>query len=122
MLDHEARKLAAVRPLERAEEIDAFDRAVFVVVKMPVNQFTFIGVGFLLNHIISDEHAIGMLHLALGPLRSNKSVEDEPQYRAVRAPSAIRGAGLKLTIESTDAACCPHSRGKRENAMALYAL
>jgi hypothetical protein len=34
------------------------------VVKVPTNQLTFVGVGFLLNRVVNDQHAVRMLDLA----------------------------------------------------------
>ena len=38
------------------------------MVEMPTDQFTFIGIRFLLNGIINDQHTIGMLDLTNGGL------------------------------------------------------
>jgi len=54
--------------IERAEEVDAFDGAVFAMVEMPTDQLAFVGIRFLLNAIINDQHAVGMLDLTNGGL------------------------------------------------------
>ncbi len=54
--------------VECAEEVDAFDGAVFAVVEMPTDQLTFVGIRFLLNAIITDQHAVGMLDVTNGGL------------------------------------------------------